>query len=66
MVDFNNTQDVKRQWSKLTDADVEAVKGNQGALVGKIQERYGISKEEAEAQVRNLHGSDPRGNVPRP
>ena len=41
----------KIQWAKLTDDDVEVVAGQRELLAGKIQERYGIVKEEAERQV---------------
>lgn len=41
----------REQWGKLTDNDVEEVKGNYEQFVGKVQERYGIAKEEAERQV---------------
>ncbi len=42
---------VKQQWSKLTDDDILYIKGKRQELVGKIQERYGIAKAEAEKQV---------------
>lgn len=42
---------VKEQWGKLTDDDLLAIEGRRDQLVGKIQTRYGITKEEAEAQV---------------
>jgi|GEM_PF-24653 len=42
---------VKEQWGKLTDDDLLAIEGRRDQLVGKIQTRYGISREEAEAQV---------------
>lgn len=42
---------VKEQWGKLTDDDLMAIEGRRDQLVGKIQTRYGISKEAAEAQV---------------
>jgi uncharacterized protein YjbJ (UPF0337 family) len=42
---------VKVQWGKLTDDDLLAIEGRRDQLVGKIQTRYGISHEEAEAQV---------------
>lgn len=42
---------VKEQWGKLTDDDLMEIKGRREQLVGKIQTRYGISHEEAEAQV---------------
>lgn len=41
----------RQQWGKLTDDDVEVAKGRREELVGKIQERYGITKEEANRQV---------------
>ena len=42
---------VKEQWGKLTDDDLMQVEGRREILVGKIQTRYGISHEQAEAQV---------------
>ncbi|AXO16538.1 MULTISPECIES: CsbD family protein [Thalassospira] len=46
------TGDVKKQWGRLTDDDVDAIDGQQDKLVGKIQEAYGIQREEADRQVR--------------
>lgn len=50
---------VKKQWGKLTDDDLEQVKGQRDVLAGKIQERYGIAKDEANRQLdeweRNQH-----------
>jgi len=42
---------VKEQWGKLTDDDLMEIEGRRDQLVGKIQTRYGISHEQAEAQV---------------
>jgi uncharacterized protein YjbJ (UPF0337 family) len=42
---------VKEQWGKLTDDDLLEIEGRRDQLVGKIQSRYGITKEAAEAQV---------------
>jgi len=42
---------VKEQWGKLTDDDILAIEGRRDQLVGKIQTRYGITEQEAEAQV---------------
>ena len=42
---------VKEQWGKLTDDDLLEIQGRRDQLVGKIQTRYGISQEQAEAQV---------------
>jgi uncharacterized protein YjbJ (UPF0337 family) len=42
---------VRETWGKLTDDDFEQVRGNRDQLVGRIQERYGIAKEDANRQV---------------
>lgn len=42
---------VKAKWAKLTDDDLSAVGARKDALIGKIQERYGILRDEAERQV---------------
>ena len=42
---------VREQWGKLTDDDIDRIAGRKDQLVGKIQERYGIAKEEAEKQA---------------
>ena len=42
---------VKEQWGKLTDDDIALVNGKRDQLTGRIQERYGIGKDEAERQV---------------
>lgn len=41
----------KQQWGKLTDDDLQVVAGHRDVLAGKIQERYGIAKDEAEKQL---------------
>lgn len=38
---------IKTQWSKFTDDDLEAVKGNLEELTGKLQKVYGYAKEKA-------------------
>ena len=42
---------VKEQWGKLTDDDIDVIDGKREQLVGKVQERSGIAKDEAEKQV---------------
>jgi uncharacterized protein YjbJ (UPF0337 family) len=41
----------KERWGKLTDDDLDVIAGQRDQLVGKVQERYGIAREEAEKQV---------------
>jgi uncharacterized protein YjbJ (UPF0337 family) len=45
---------VKKQWGKLTDDDLSTVEGNRDQLLGKIQERYGLAKDEAQRQLLNF------------
>jgi len=42
---------VKQKWSKLTDDDLEYIAGARDKFVGKLQERYGLRKEEAQRQA---------------
>ncbi len=43
--------EVKSTWGKLTDDDMTVLSGKKDDLVGRIQQRYGILKDEAESQV---------------
>jgi uncharacterized protein YjbJ (UPF0337 family) len=45
---------LKEKWGKLTDDDVQAADGHAEYLVGKLQERYGWTKEKAEEEVRDF------------
>jgi uncharacterized protein YjbJ (UPF0337 family) len=47
---------VKEKWGKLTDDDLTVIGGKQDQLVGRIQERYGIARDEAEKQVKTWAG----------
>jgi uncharacterized protein YjbJ (UPF0337 family) len=38
----------KEKWGKLTDDDLDVVSGKRDQLAGRIQERYGIAKDDAE------------------
>jgi uncharacterized protein YjbJ (UPF0337 family) len=46
---------LKSRWGKLTDDDIEVANGNAEYLVGKLQERYGIAKDEAMKQLRDFN-----------
>jgi uncharacterized protein YjbJ (UPF0337 family) len=43
--------EIRQKWGKLTDDDLEVVAGSKDKFVGRIQERYGIAKEEAQRQL---------------
>jgi uncharacterized protein YjbJ (UPF0337 family) len=42
---------VKQQWGKLTDDDIASINGDREVLLGRIQELYGRTREEAEKEV---------------
>ncbi|MDN6855988.1 CsbD family protein [Pseudomonas sp. CAN2814] len=45
---------LKEKWGKLTDDDLQAADGHAEYLVGKLQERYGWTREKAEDEVRDF------------
>ena len=46
--------EVKNQWGKLTDSDLDQIAGQSEKLIGAIQERYGYARERAELDVRSF------------
>ena len=43
--------EIKRQWGKLTDDDLDQIDGSTEKLTGIVQERYGKSRDEAEREI---------------
>ncbi len=43
--------DVRKKWGELTDDDLAQINGDRDKLAGKLQERYGMAKEEADRQI---------------
>lgn len=48
---------MKAKWGKLTDDDLQVAEGNAEYLAGRVQERYGLARDEAERQVREFERS---------
>jgi uncharacterized protein YjbJ (UPF0337 family) len=42
---------VQQQWGKLTDDDLDVIKGSSKELAGKLQARYGYAKDKAEKEI---------------
>ena len=42
---------VKQSWAKFTDDDLDYIDGTRDRLVGRLQEKYGMTREEAERQA---------------
>jgi uncharacterized protein YjbJ (UPF0337 family) len=41
---------IREQWGKLTQDDIEQIQGRAEQLIGKLQTRYGIARDEAQRQ----------------
>jgi uncharacterized protein YjbJ (UPF0337 family) len=55
----------KQQWGKLSDDQLDVIAGKREMLVGKIQEAYGLTKEETEKQVSTWEGKQKEMQQPR-
>jgi uncharacterized protein YjbJ (UPF0337 family) len=45
---------VRQQWTKLTDDDLKQLEEHGEQLAAKLQQRYGITREDAERQAREF------------
>ncbi len=45
---------IREKWGKFTDQDLEVIAGKKDKFLGKLQERYGMAKEEAEKQLNGF------------
>jgi uncharacterized protein YjbJ (UPF0337 family) len=43
---------MKQRWAKLTDSDWDMINGKRDEFLGRLQERYGYSREQAEASLK--------------
>ena len=50
---------VKEQWGKLTDDDLDVIAGRRDQLLGRIQERHGLGKDDAEREVETFQRRNP-------
>lgn len=48
---------IKEKWANITDDDLEAAEGSSERLIGKLQERQGLAKEDAKEQLEELKQS---------
>lgn len=46
--------EVKRRWGMLTDDELDQIEGNFDKLVGRIQERYGYQRDQAERELNEF------------
>jgi len=63
---------VKQRWGKLTDDDLTFIDGSKDKFLGRLQERYGLTKEQAQNQVNDwiltvsVEAPDQRASVEHP
>ena len=50
---------VQQKWGKLTDDDLDVIAGRRDQLAGKIQERHGVARDEAERQIKDFETRNP-------
>jgi uncharacterized protein YjbJ (UPF0337 family) len=43
--------ELRSQWGKLTDDDLDRAEGDAEKLIGRVQERYGYQRDEAKREV---------------
>lgn len=48
---------VQEQWGKLIDDDLDQIEGKRDQLLGAVQKRYGVTRDEAEQQVTKFESS---------
>ena len=46
---------IKEQWARLTEDEIDQLEGHNEKLAGKLHERYGWEREEAERQVAEFY-----------
>lgn len=49
---------IQKQWGKLTNDRLDEIEGRREELAGEIQHAYGVSKEEAEKQIKEFEDSN--------
>ena len=56
---------VREKWGKLTDSDFEQIAGNRDKFLGRLQERYGYTREKAEKELDQWTQSERETEMPK-
>jgi uncharacterized protein YjbJ (UPF0337 family) len=51
--------EIRTRWGKLTDDDMTQIEGNAEKMIGKLQERYGYKREQAEKEINDFLTAHP-------
>jgi len=49
--------ELRKKWGRLTDSDYDEIAGDKDKLIGRLQQRYGYAKDEAERQADSVLSS---------
>ena len=49
--------ELRKKWGRLTDSDYDEIAGDKDKLIGRLQQRYGYAKDEAERQAESVLSS---------
>jgi uncharacterized protein YjbJ (UPF0337 family) len=53
--------EIRTRWGKLTDDDLTQIQGHAEKMIGKLQERYGYKREQAEKELNDFLNASPEG-----
>jgi uncharacterized protein YjbJ (UPF0337 family) len=56
---------VREKWGKLTDSDYEQIAGSRDEFVGRLQERYGYTRDKAEKELDEWMSSETDTEFPK-
>jgi len=56
---------VRQEWGRFTNDDVARIDGDREVLLGRLQELYGRTREEAEEEVEQFLSAEPRPRASR-
>jgi uncharacterized protein YjbJ (UPF0337 family) len=56
---------VRQEWGRFTNDDVARINGDREILLGRLQELYGRTREEAEEELEQFLSAEPRPRASR-
>jgi uncharacterized protein YjbJ (UPF0337 family) len=56
---------VRQEWGRFTNDDVARIDGDRDVLLGRLQELYGRTREEAEEELEQFLSAEPRPRASR-
>jgi uncharacterized protein YjbJ (UPF0337 family) len=54
---------MREKWGKLTDSDWDVIAGKRDQFIGKLQERYGYNREQADRELADFERAQEKSKV---